>query len=54
LRAERICPAERVSRGRDIPHARTLTTVLDMARLLSFLAASITIIHYTTVIITDQ
>jgi hypothetical protein len=54
LQAERTCPAERVSRGRDIPHARRLTLLLDMARLLSLFATPITIIHYTVVIITGQ
>jgi hypothetical protein len=54
LRADLLCPAERRSRGRAIRHIRTLTTLLDMARLLSLLATPITIIHYTTVIITGQ
>jgi hypothetical protein len=54
VRAERICPAERDRRGHDIPHARRLTTLLDMARLLSLLATPITTIHYTMVIITSQ
>jgi hypothetical protein len=54
LRAERICPAERGRHGRDIPHARTLNTLLDMARLLSPLTKPITTIHYTPVTITSQ
>jgi hypothetical protein len=54
VRAERICPAEHGHRGHDIPHARRLTTLPDMARLLSLLATLITIIHYTMVIITSQ